>query len=136
MACFLAVFIKAFLSTSAITCGDERLAPANGNISCTNGNNFESTCTYTCANGYGLSEISLITATCIDNGDDDADGVWSAEAPTCNGNCFHVHAQYILDYSSACYFLSSPTKTSINIFLIIPLIKKLLQVLVQLSAFV
>ena len=42
-------------------------------------------CTFSCDEGYGLTDISLITSTCNDDSDDDADGVWSSTAPECIG---------------------------------------------------
>ena len=73
------------LLLTALTCKPANTAPTNGQLACTNGNNFESVCTYSCDNGYGLSDLALTTSTCNDNGDNDADGVWSSIAPTCVG---------------------------------------------------
>ena len=83
-------FTKQIIFISAITCDPSRTAPTNGNVSCTNTNQFGSVCTYTCNSGYALSNNSLTNTTCNDDGDNDADGEWSSNPPECIGK-FFVH---------------------------------------------
>ncbi|XP_076818198.1 sushi, von Willebrand factor type A, EGF and pentraxin domain-containing protein 1-like [Clavelina lepadiformis] len=64
-----------------ITCIPPQSAPENGDVSCNNGNNLNSECRFTCDAGYSLegSESSV----CVDDGNGDAEGVWTAPAPIC-----------------------------------------------------
>jgi len=65
-----------------VICDPPRTAPTNGNVTCTNTNKYASICTYTCNDGYVLSNISLATTTCKAVGVSTA-GVWSSVPPQC-----------------------------------------------------
>ena len=75
---------------SAVTCDPTRTALTNGNVSCTNTNQFGSVCTFTCNSGYALSNNNLTKTTCNDDGDNDAEGEWSSNPPQCLGMFFCV----------------------------------------------
>ncbi|CAK8697520.1 unnamed protein product [Clavelina lepadiformis] len=63
-----------------ITC-PVRHEPGNGAASCTTGQNLGSFCVFACDEGYFLEgEVQSI---CLDDFDDDADGVWSSPVPSC-----------------------------------------------------
>jgi len=65
-----------------VTCDPPRTAPTNGDVSCTNTTQFGSICTYTCNEGYGLSNTSLSTTTCNGVGISTA-GSWTSVPPQC-----------------------------------------------------
>ena len=56
-------------------------APANGGMTCTDGLNYDSDCTFSCNVGYALDPASPSTWTCLATGD------WSVagDEPTCLG---------------------------------------------------
>ena len=57
--------------------------PINGNAPyCDNGNNYGSSCVFTCKDGFTLSSTTAIT--CNANGNS-PDGIWSANEPVCTG---------------------------------------------------
>jgi len=53
----------------------------NGDVSCTNSNNFESICTFTCNPGFELEGAPIVS--CGDDGDGDTLGEWSDSPPVC-----------------------------------------------------
>ena len=71
-----------YLLFTEITCDPSRTAPTNGRVSCTDTNHYDSVCTYTCNEGYALSNENLETTTCI------GDGQWSSVPPQCIGMLF------------------------------------------------
>ena len=70
---------------TVITCNPARTNLANGQVVCSNSNELGSVCKYTCDSGYGLSNTSLASTTCIDDGNNDANGEWNSTPPTCSG---------------------------------------------------
>ena len=54
-------------------------------MSCSKSNELGSICNYTCDSGYGLSNTSLASTSCIDDGNNDANGEWNSTPPTCSG---------------------------------------------------
>ena len=51
----------------------------NGDVTCTDKNNFNSTCSFSCKDGYDVS--GSVNLTCTDK------GTWDSDAPTCEGKC-------------------------------------------------
>ena len=68
------------LLLSAVTCAPLE-NPDNGELECTDGENYNSDCTFSCNDGYALDPASPTTWTC------QADGTWSVvgSQPTCKG---------------------------------------------------
>uniref|UniRef100_H2ZCK7 VWFA domain-containing protein n=1 Tax=Ciona savignyi TaxID=51511 RepID=H2ZCK7_CIOSA len=64
-----------------IVCLPRHTAPANGAMTCSNDNLLNSVCTFSCSDGYAV--VGSPTSTCNDDGNGDASGVWSTQAPTC-----------------------------------------------------
>ena len=65
----------------AITCSRSLSTPSYGfGPDCNNGNNYASSCTFSCGVGFVLSSNTAIT--CDGNGDS-TEGEWSSEEPTC-----------------------------------------------------
>ena len=70
---------------SEITCPSSLStdAPTNGNSpTCSNSNNYGSSCTFTCTSGFGLSSTAAVE--CTGDGTSTT-GTWSSAAPTCTG---------------------------------------------------
>nr|XP_009861089.1 E-selectin [Ciona intestinalis] len=63
-----------------IKCPTEIDAPENGNVVCSDLNNADSTCTFTCNAGFSM--VGLQATRCISNGNSDV-GRWSNPAPVC-----------------------------------------------------
>ena len=71
------------ISNAAITC-PALTAPPNGNTpSCTDSNNYDSVCTFTCLSGFGI--VGSATLTCEGDGSS-ATGVYDETPPTCEGS--------------------------------------------------
>ena len=51
-------------------------SPRNGDVTCSDVNNFQSECEFTCRHGYVLN--GMATMTCLESG-------WDHGAPTCEG---------------------------------------------------
>ena len=69
------VILSSYVDTLACA---ELADPANGNVELSAGTDIGSVATYTCNDGYILGGSS--TRTCEEG------GLWSGEAPTCEGN--------------------------------------------------
>ena len=69
-------FSDAFLSLTAVDCGS-LTDPANGQVDHTAGTSLGQTTIYSCNTGYNL--VGDSTRTC------NATGIWSGNAPTCQG---------------------------------------------------
>ena len=68
--------------TTAITC-PALSTPVNGNApNCTDSNNFNSTCTFTCSDGFGI--VGSSTLTCGGDGSSTT-GTYNTNSPTCEG---------------------------------------------------
>ena len=69
------------LLSTAVTC-PALTAPTNGNDpSCTDATNYNSSCTFTCMDGFALSDSADLTC----GGDGTSiTGTWSGSAPTCD----------------------------------------------------
>jgi len=61
------------------TCEPESSDPDNGNVNCSNGNNYKSVCEYSCDKGFKLSDPELCSRFCDGNG-------WSQKEPLCEEN--------------------------------------------------
>lgn len=68
------------LYSAAIVCVPPQTNPINGDVSCTNDNFLDSTCTYSCNPGFVLDGFN--TATCLLVG---SSPIWDIPAPTCIG---------------------------------------------------
>ena len=69
----------------AITC-PSLSAPTDGNApDCDDGDNYWSSCSFTCTTGFGLS--STVALECTGDGTSPI-GEWSTDAPTCIGNIY------------------------------------------------
>ena len=82
----------AFIPYTGIVCPPPHSDPANGNVSCSDGNNEGSVCTFTCIENYSL--VGSPASTCLDDGNLDLTGVWSTDAPSCLRR-FHVWSQVL-----------------------------------------
>jgi len=69
-------------SCSVITCSTDVLQPANGDVTCTNGNKYNSSCVFTCDEDFDLSPQDGEDFVCTGSSDN---GGWSTEAPSCIG---------------------------------------------------
>ncbi|XP_038060511.1 sushi repeat-containing protein SRPX2-like [Patiria miniata] len=73
------VWNRGFPTCQVRTCSPSLTNLANGQISCTNSNRWNSVCTFRCNTGYGLSSGgSTYTRTCSNS--------WSGTSPTCTDN--------------------------------------------------
>ena len=71
-----------FYTITAITC-PSLTTPSNGNApSCTDSDNYDSICTFTCLTGFGI--VGSATSTCTGDGSSDI-GSYDNPAPTCEG---------------------------------------------------
>ena len=61
----------------------EQVAPVNGAVNCTNAENVDSVCTFSCNIGYQLTGNQEIT--CFDDLNGDKRAIWTNPAPVCEG---------------------------------------------------
>ncbi|KAJ8050871.1 hypothetical protein HOLleu_04239 [Holothuria leucospilota] len=59
-----------------MACKPESSHPNNGNVICSDGNNYQSVCDYTCDKGFKLSDPALDSRFCDGHG-------WSKKEPFC-----------------------------------------------------
>jgi len=70
-----------FLLLEGIVCNPPHTNPANGRVDCSDSNNVDSQCDFTCNTNYAL--IGSRQSVCRDDGNGDELGEWSTLAPTC-----------------------------------------------------
>lgn len=81
------MFIFLTLRHTEIKC-ELRTAPSNGEVTCSDSNQFESSCVYECLPGYEL--IGEANSTCLDN------EKWSSDLPQCISKYRHYNIDSIL----------------------------------------
>lgn len=77
-----------------IVCEPAVTKPENGAVTCTNENNKDSSCTFTCDVGFELSSVSAVTCERSSADGDWEAGQWSTVVPTCNGNSYTFVLRY------------------------------------------
>ena len=82
MFAWISLFFCCFLE---VTCDPDYSSAnvSNGAVSCTDKNNFNSVCSFSCNDGYDVKGNANLT--CTDK------GTWDSKAPTCDGMIFIIY---------------------------------------------
>ena len=75
-------FAKSNFFPLAVRCSPQ-VPPKNGFVNCSGNINLTAVCSFDCAHGYEL--VGNQSIECIDNFNNESDGIWTGEPPTCKG---------------------------------------------------